>query len=106
MVDAAGSAVTTVLVLTLLGVWVGIGFAEGFTEHWLELLFAVSAAVTLVMVFLIQHTSDRRERAILLKLDELIHSLPEADDQLIAAERRPLHEQEDLESTVEKNALS
>jgi low affinity Fe/Cu permease len=59
-----------------------------------------------VMVFFIQHTTDRQLRAVLLKLDELIHAQPAADDHLIAAERQPLHEQERLEADLRAGPAS
>jgi low affinity Fe/Cu permease len=56
-----------------------VGVVAGFPDRWNALLWSVASAVTFVMVFLIQHTTDRQSRAILLKLDELI---PAAQEQL------------------------
>lgn len=53
---------------------------------WFE---ALSAAVTLVMVFVLQHTQNRQQVALQLKLDELLRALPAADDQFIRLERAP-----------------
>ncbi len=44
------------------------------------------------MVFAIQHTQSRQQMATQRKLDELLRSLPAADDQLIAAETADDHE--------------
>jgi low affinity Fe/Cu permease len=99
-VQVAGSSVTAVLAATLVGVWTVVGLVRGFGHHWLDVLYASSGAVTFVMVFLIQHTSGRETRAILLKLDELIRATDGARDQFIAAEHKPLHEQTHLESTA------
>ena len=50
--------------------------AAGFPASW-EAGFATgAAAVTLVMVFVIQHTQSRQQLATQLKLDELIRSSP------------------------------
>lgn len=98
-VHIAGSSVTATVAAALVGVWTAVGLARGFGHHWLDVLYACSSGVTFVMVFLIQHTSGRETRAILLKLDELIRATDGARDQFIAAERRPLHEQTHLEST-------
>jgi low affinity Fe/Cu permease len=38
------------------------------------------------MLFIIQHTTGQQTRAILLKLDELVHSSPDARDDVIGAE--------------------
>ena len=47
---------------------------------------AVAGAVTLVMVFVLQHTQTRQQEALHHKLDEVLHALPEADDRLIRLE--------------------
>jgi low affinity Fe/Cu permease len=97
IVDGAGSAAAAAVVVMLVAVWASVGAARGFTESWLTLLFAVSGAVTLVMVFFIQHTTGRQIRALSLKLDELVRTHPDADDAVIGAEHSPLHEQDQLE---------
>ena len=45
-----------------------------------------TAAVTVVMVFAIQHTQRREQLVIQRKLDELVRAQPQADDRMIAAE--------------------
>ncbi len=67
----------------------------GFPEAW-EAGFATgAAAITLVMVFVIQHTQSRQQLATQLKLDELIRSSPQADDLLVHIETA--HDEELLE---------
>jgi len=101
IVEGAGSTTASALALTSVLAWAGVGVAVGFGKHWLDALVAVTALITFAMVFLIQHTTDRQLRAVLLKLDELVRVEPHADDAFIAAERRPLDEQEELEKTVQ-----
>jgi low affinity Fe/Cu permease len=100
VVDGAGSTVAAIVSVALVIAWAVIGLVAGFGKHWMETLFAVSGAITFIMVFFIQHTTGRQLRAVLLKLDELVHTQPGADDDVIAAERRPLHEQERLEEEI------
>jgi low affinity Fe/Cu permease len=97
VVAAAGSTVAAGLSVLLVASWFVVGMIDGFGQHWVAVLHAVASAVTLVMVFFIQHTNGVETRAILLKLDELIRATDGASEQLIAAEHRPLHEQERLE---------
>lgn len=97
VVDWTGSAWAAAAAVVLALLWLAGGVFGGFTEHWLYLLHAVTAVFTFVMVFLIQHTTGRESRAVLLKLDELVRATSGARDELIAAEHRPLHEQERLE---------
>ena len=49
-------------------------------------MYSVTGSVTLVMVFVIQHTQERQRSATQRKLDELIRSSASADDALIAVE--------------------
>jgi low affinity Fe/Cu permease len=46
----------------------------------------VVGAITLVMLFIIQHTQSRHQVVLQLKLDELIRSSPHADDLLVHLE--------------------
>lgn len=52
---------------------------------WFE---GVASAVTLVMVFALQHTQTREQAALQRKLDELIRALPGADPGLVQLEER------------------
>jgi len=58
----------------------------GVPDSWLAKFAAGAAAMTLVMVFVIQHTQSREQLATQLKLDELIRALPQADDHLVHVE--------------------
>ncbi len=64
------------------------------------------SAITLVMVFAIQHTQGREQAATQRKLDELIRALPGADESLMMLEEAPRalmldveNEQRDVRST-------
>jgi len=69
---AAGIALVVV-------VWVTAYVLAGFPAWMASALEVVAAAVTLVMVFIIQHAQRRQEMATQLKLDELIRA-SDADD--------------------------
>jgi low affinity Fe/Cu permease len=97
LVAGAGSTLASGLAVVLVATWIVVGVVGGFNQRWLTVLHAVASAATFVMVFLIQHTNGVESRAILLKLDELIRATAGARNDLIAAEQRPLHEQERLE---------
>ena len=81
-------------------VWLVIGLAVGFPPWWETVLYSISSALTLVMVFAIQHTQTRQQSAIQRKLDELLRSQPRANDQLIAAEDAP---DEELQALADLN---
>jgi low affinity Fe/Cu permease len=74
-----------------------IGFAvalsiEGFPGRWEEGFSTAATSITLVMLFVIQHTQSRQQVATQLKLDELIRTSPEADDLLVKIEKADDHE--------------
>lgn len=57
--------------------------------NWDRDFEVAAAAITLVMLFVIQHTQSHQQIATQLKLDELIRSSPEADDLLVHIELAP-----------------
>jgi len=59
---------------------------EGFPGRWEEGFSTAGTAITLLMLFVIQHTQNRQQVATQLKLDELIRASPEADDFLVKIE--------------------
>lgn len=97
VVDWAGSWSAAALASLVVLAWLVTGLLAGFTGHWFEILFTVTGAITFVMVFVIQHATNRDLRAVLLKLDELVEATDGARDDVIRAERGPLREQERLE---------
>lgn len=53
---------------------------------WLTAFEALAAAVTLVMVFALQHTQARQQAALQRKLDEILRVLPGADNRMVRLE--------------------
>jgi len=45
--------------------------------------------ITLIMLFVIQHTQSRHQLVLQLKLDELIRASPQADDRVVKLEIAP-----------------
>ena len=67
-------------------VWVIFSVTVGFPAR-LEIIFqTVVGAVTLAMVFVIQHTQARQQAATQRKLDEILRALPGADNALLSLE--------------------
>ena len=87
------AAVWVVVVWVLV---VGTGF-----DSDVQMAFAtVCSGITVTMVFVIQHTQHRAEQATQLKLDELIRSLPQADDRVVRVEASSDAEIGELEQRV------
>ncbi len=75
------------MVVTLVLVAYGVLLAiKGFPGMWQTGFSTAVEAVTLVMLFVIQHTQSRQQLVTQLKLDELIRTSPHADDLLVHLE--------------------
>jgi len=79
---AAASAVAVIASVVVL-VWALLSRDPDQILIWFA---AVAGAVTLVMVFVLQHTQTRQQEALHHKLDEVLHALPGADSRLIKLE--------------------
>lgn len=83
MPGIALGAVAAILVAVLLGaIW-------GFPSTWIVAFETTTSAVTLLMVFTIQHTQGREQAATQRKLDELLHAIPGASESLMLLEEAP-----------------
>jgi low affinity Fe/Cu permease len=76
---------------------------------WLTAFEALAAAVTLIMVFALQHTQARQQAALQRKLDEVLRALPGTDSRLVHVE--DAHESElaalsDLHLQVREQAIA
>jgi low affinity Fe/Cu permease len=63
-----------------------VGIILRFPDGWVVAFESTTSAVTLAMVFVIQHTQSREQAATQRKLDELLRALPEARTGLIMLE--------------------
>nr|WP_230209284.1 low affinity iron permease family protein [Tetrasphaera sp. HKS02] len=76
-------------VVSAVGAWVVFSAVYEFPSR-LELVFqTMVSAVTLAMVFVLQHTQAREQTATQRKLDELLRALPEADNAMVTLEEAP-----------------
>jgi low affinity Fe/Cu permease len=73
-----------------------VGVVFGFPQWWQTILYSANALVALLMLFVIQHTSHQQTGAILLKLDELIHTSSDARNEVIGAEHQDVPTQKRL----------
>jgi low affinity Fe/Cu permease len=75
-----------VLVIGAAGTWIIVSLATGFPARWEIIFQTLVAALTLVMVFVIQHTQARHQRATQRKLDEILLAMPGTDNSLLRLE--------------------
>jgi low affinity Fe/Cu permease len=88
-------------VLIIIG-WAFTGPMFHYSDTWQLVINTGTTIVTFLMVFLIQNTQNRDARAINLKLDELIHAISRAKNQMIEIEKLTDEELDTLQARFEK----
>ena len=83
-------------------VWAVTGPIYHYSDTWQLVINTGTTIVTFLMVFLIQNTQNRDARAINLKLNELIHSIDKARNQLIDIENLSDLDLDELSARYEK----
>jgi low affinity Fe/Cu permease len=91
-----GSLYVSVAVFFAVSLALAVGAAFGFPPWWQTVLYSTNALVALLMLFVIQHTTNQQTGAILLKLNELVHTSEEARNVVIEAEEHDVHAQQQL----------
>ena len=75
-----------VLVVVVAGTWLIVSIVVGFPNRWETIFQTAVAALTLAMLFIIQHTQARHQRATQRKLDEILLAIPGTDNALVTLE--------------------
>jgi low affinity Fe/Cu permease len=84
--DVTSRASAAVIAAFVLMVFIIVSASSGFPSKWQMVFSTVADSITLVMLFVIQHTQSRQQIVLQLKLDELIRASPNADDLLVHIE--------------------
>lgn len=95
----AGHPLTFVVALVILVVWIIIGLIFNFNTTWILILNTFATINAALMVFIIQNTQNRENKALHLKIDELIRATKDATNELIAIEEK---EEEEIEKIRKK----
>lgn len=82
----ASRPLAVVFVVIAAGAWIIVSIAAGFPARWETIFQTLVAALTLAMVFVIQHTQARHQRATQRKLDEILLAMPGTDNALVTLE--------------------
>lgn len=98
----AGKPITFVIALLILAFWVIVGVISGFSSMWLLILNTIATINAALMVFIIQNTQIRENKALHLKIDELIRVTKEAKNELIAIEEFEEEEIEKIKKSIFK----
>lgn len=99
---AIGSPWSVLVAVGLISVWLVGGLLGGFTEVWLLAINTIGTIVTFVMVFVIQGSTNRSDKAIQLKLDALIAHLEDVPSEIVGAEDEPEARVEELTERVKR----
>jgi low affinity Fe/Cu permease len=75
------------LAVSLVLAWALSGPVFNFSDTWQLAINTATTISTFLMTFLIQYTQNRDNRALHLKLDELVRANPAANDELIDVEK-------------------
>lgn len=97
-----GSAWVFFIAIAVLVIWAVTGPAMHYSDTWQLIINTGTTIVTFLMVFLIQNTQNRDAKAIHLKLNEIIHALKHAHDELIDVEKLSDEELKTLDGYYEK----
>jgi low affinity Fe/Cu permease len=86
----------------VIAVWASTGPIFHFSNKWAQVISTGTALLTFLMVLLIQNTQNRNDRAINLKLNELIRAADKARNQMIDIERLTDLELDEMQATYER----
>ena len=100
----SGKPLTFAFCCLLVVVWAATGPLFHYSDTWQLVINTGTTIVTFLMVFLIQNTQNREGMALQAKLDELICATREANNRLVAVERRPDAEVESIREDVVREA--
>ncbi|CRZ15692.1 low affinity iron permease family protein [Mycolicibacterium neworleansense] len=92
----AGARWTAMAVTASMIVYLIIGAAVGFDHWWQVFVHSAAAMVTVPMLFVLQHTTNRETSAVLIKLDELIQATTHAKEDFVDLEDQEVSDQEQL----------
>ena len=85
--QVVGSKWAFTLAALLIVLWAASGPYFHYSDTWQLVVNTATTVVTFLIVFLIQNTQNRDARAIHLKLDEIIHAIGKARNEMIEIER-------------------
>jgi low affinity Fe/Cu permease len=97
-----GSRWSFLAAIGVIVVWGVTGPIFHYSDTWQLVINTGTTIVTFLMVFLIQNTQNRDARAIHLKLNELIHAVDKAKNQMMDVENLSDLELEELTKTYER----
>jgi low affinity Fe/Cu permease len=102
--NITGKPITFIAAVVVVLIWAVTGPIFGFSDTWQLVINTGTTIITFLMVFLIQNTQNRDTTAMQLKLDEIIHALEEAHNEVIEVEELNDNELEEMRQKMLKLA--
>ena len=99
-----GMPATFAVCCLLIVVWAATGPLFHYSDTWQLIINTGTTIITFLMVFLIQNTQNREGAALQAKLDELIRATTSARNELVALERLPEEEVQEVRESVARQA--
>lgn len=96
-----GSKWAFVAAILVIAGWAATGPLFHYSDTWQLVINTGTTIITFIMVFLIQNTQNRDAKAINLKLDELIHSIDKAENEMLNIESLSDEELNDMHKRYE-----
>lgn len=90
-----------IAVATIVG-WAVLGPTYRYSDTWQLIINTGTTVVTFLIVFLIQNTQNRDARAIHLKLNEVIHAIHSARNDMMSIEKLSDAELDELAERYER----
>ncbi len=84
--EMMGSPWSFILAVIIVLIWIGSGPNYQYSDTWQLVINTGTTILTFLMVFLIQNTQNRDNRAVQLKLDELLRSIGNARNSMVDLE--------------------
>jgi low affinity Fe/Cu permease len=85
-------------------IWAATGPLFQYSDTWQLIINTGTTIITFLMVFLIQNTQNREGAALQAKLDELIRATKDARNELVALERLPEEQVQEVRDSVAQQA--
>lgn len=97
-----GRPIAFVIASLIVAIWAVCGPLFHYSDTWQLVINTGTTIITFLMVFVIQNSQNRDTMAIHSKLDEILRSLDNANNQLVGLEHKSDAEIEAIRDAIEK----
>lgn len=102
--DVVGKPAVFFLCCMLIVAWAASGPLLKFSDTWQLIINTSTTIITFLMVFLIQSSQTRNDKAVHAKLDELVRTIKDARPEYAGLEKKPEGEIDGAKDKAEEGA--